>query len=340
MSADPESGRAASIRDVARMAGVSHQTVSRVLNHHPSIRATTKERVVAAMEALNYRPNRAARMLVTSHSRTIGVLAAASGSHYGPASSINAIEDAARAADYYVSIANLDALDPQSIAAAVDHLMAQAIEGIVVIAPQEPVADAIAALPLRVPFVTLQSTSRLEDHTMSVDQLAGSQLAMRHLIELGHRRIIHLAGPQDWTEAKTRLHGFVAELESHGLAQTKPVFGDWTAEFGYRAGQDLVRHRDYTAVFSSNDQMALGLMHAAREAGLEIPRDISIVGFDDIPEAAHFWPPLTTVRQDFAELGRRSIALLLSELGGEDAAGRDAITPELVVRSSTAAPAA
>jgi DNA-binding LacI/PurR family transcriptional regulator len=165
-------------------------------------------------------------------------------------------------------------------------------------------------------------------------------LAMRHLIELGHRRIIHLAGPQDWTEAKTRLHGFVAELESHGLAQTKPVFGDWTAEFGYRAGQDLVRHRDYTAVFSSNDQMALGLMHAAREAGLEIPRDISIVGFDDIPEAAHFWPPLTTVRQDFAELGRRSIALLLSELGGEDAAGRDAITPELVVRSSTAVPAA
>ncbi|HEY5223283.1 MAG TPA: LacI family DNA-binding transcriptional regulator [Microbacteriaceae bacterium] len=337
---DPQPRRAPSIRDVARLAGVSHQTVSRVMNHHPSVRDTTKDRVLQAMETLQYRPNRAARMLVTSHSRTIGVIAAASGSFYGPSSSITAIEDAARAADYYVSIANLAALDEASIKAAVDHLTAQAVEGVVVIAPQERVFDAVATLSLHVPFITLQSTGGFEGPSASVDQLAGARLAMQHLISLGHRRILHVAGPQDWFEAEARLSGYLAELESNGLAPLEPVLGDWTAKFGYQAGRELARRRDVTAVFSSNDQMALGLMHAMHDEGLDIPGDVSIVGFDDIPEAAHFWPPLTTVRQDFAELGKRSIALLLRELGGEVVSGRDEITPELIVRSSTAASAA
>ena len=340
MSPDVEKVRPASIRDVARLAGVSHQTVSRVLNHHPSLREATKDRVLQAMDTLHYHPNRAARMLVTSRSRTIGVLAAATGSLYGPMSSISGIEDAAHTADYYVSIANLDALDPTSIAAAIDHLMAQAVEGIVVIAPQKRVFDALAGLHISVPFVTLQSTGGFEGPSMYVDQLAGAKLAMRHLIGLGHRRIMHLAGPQDWFEAGARLSGFRGELEANSLPQTAPVFGDWTAGFGYQAGRDLVRRREASAVFASNDQIALGLMHAIHEAGLDVPRDISIVGFDDIPEAAHFWPPLTTVRQDFGELGRRSIALLLRELDGEVLARRDAISPELIVRASTATPAA
>ena len=322
------------------MAGVSHQTVSRVLNHHPSLRETTRDRVLEAMEALHYRPNRAARMLVTSRSRTIGVLAAASGSLYGPTSSISGIEDAAQAANYYVSIANLDALDSESIAAAIDHLTAQAVEGIVVIAPQNRVLDALAGLSLSVPFVTLQSTGEFDAPNMYVDQFAGAQLAMRHLIDLGHRRIVHLAGPQDWFEAAARLRGFEAEMKANALAHTVPVVGDWTAEFGYHAGRELMRRRDVSAVFASNDQIALGLIHAIHESGLEVPRDLSVVGFDDIPEAAHFWPPLTTVRQDFAELGKQSIALLMRELEGEVIAHRDAIRPELIVRASTAAPTA
>jgi DNA-binding LacI/PurR family transcriptional regulator len=322
------------------MAGVSHQTVSRVLNHHPSLRETTRDRVLEAMEALHYRPNRAARMLVTSRSRTIGVLAAASGSLYGPTSAISGIEDAAQAANYYVSIANLDALDSESIAAAIDHLTAQAVEGIVVIAPQNRVLDALAGLSLSVPFVTLQSTGEFDAPNMYVDQFAGAQLAMRHLIDLGHRRIVHLAGPQDWFEAAARLRGFEAEMKANALAHTAPVVGDWTAEFGYHAGRELMRRRDVSAVFASNDQIALGLIHAIHESGLEVPRDLSVVGFDDIPEAAHFWPPLTTVRQDFAELGKQSIALLMRELEGEVIAHRDAIRPELIVRASTAAPTA
>ena len=337
MTVDLPKGRAPSIRDVARLAGVSHQTVSRVLNNHPSIRDSTKARVLQVMEEVQYRPNRAARALSRGRSRTIGVLSASS-EQYGPASSIAAIQNAAREAGYYVNTANLASGDRESIEAALDHLMLQAVEGIVVIAPQVRVFDVLEELSIDVPYVTLQSTGRLDDHALSVDQIAGARLATRHLIDLGHRNIYHLAGPQDWIEAEARMRGFLDEMGAQDVPTTAPILGDWTADFGYHAGRELLRVRDFTAIFSSNDQMALGLIHAAREAGLDVPRDLSIVGFDDIPEAAHFWPPLTTVRQDFPELGRRCIALLLSSLGGEAEGYPGTIVPELIVRSSTAPP--
>ncbi|WP_127792383.1 LacI family DNA-binding transcriptional regulator [Agromyces sp. LHK192] len=360
MTADAPRGRAPSIRDVARLAGVSHQTVSRVLNHHPSIRPETKQRVLDVMAELQYKPNRAARALVTSRSRTIGVLASSStNTQYGPASSIAAIEAAARAQGYWVSSANIES-DAASIADGLAHLAAQGIEGLVVIAPQVRVFDTLAQLSIDVPYVTLQSTERDPDHALYVDQIAGARIATRHLIELGHRNIYHLAGPQDWIEAEARMRGFLEEMSAQDVPTTAPILGDWTAEFGYYAGRELLTVRDFTAIFASNDQMALGLMHAVRDAGLDIPRDVSIIGFDDIPEAAHFWPPLTTVRQDFAELGRRCVSLLLGDPDGDgaDADGADAtagagaadaaagasprtstIVPELVVRASTGRPA-
>ncbi len=326
--------RRPSIRDVARLADVSHQTVSRVLNDHPSIRPETRARVLEVMERLQYRPNRAARALVTSRSQTIGILAASS-TQYGPASSIAAIEAAARGRGYWVSTANIEARDPDSIAAGLAHLIAQSIEGLVVIAPQVRVIRAIAAQQLDIPYVTLQSTELDPGHNLSVDQIAGARLATRHLIEQGHRAIYHLAGPQDWVEAEARMRGFLEEMSASDIPTTAPILGDWTADFGYYAGRELLQVRDFTAIFSSNDQMALGLLHAIREAGLDVPGDISIVGFDDIPEAAHFSPPLTTVRQDFPELGRRCVDLLLG--AADPAAGpvATAIVPELVVRAST-----
>ncbi|SDN42459.1 DNA-binding transcriptional regulator, LacI/PurR family [Cryobacterium flavum] len=339
VSENPPTGRAPSIRDVARLAGVSHQTVSRVLNAHPSIRESTKLRVQQVIDDLQYRPNSAARALVKGQSRTIGVLSAMS-AEYGPASSIAAIQDAAREAGYFVNTANISRGEPSSIQAAVDHLMDQSVEGIVVIAPQVRVIEAIEKLSIAVPYVTLQSTGVADKHALSVDQIAGARLATRHLIDLGHRNIYHLAGPQDWIEAEARMRGFLEEMGANDVPTTAPILGDWTAGFGYHAGRELLRVRDFTAIFSSNDQMALGLMHAIRDAGLDIPRDVSIVGFDDIPEAAHFWPPLTTVRQDFAELGRRCIALLLANItGGANEASSSPLIPELVVRSSTAPPA-
>ena len=188
MPADLPKSRAPSIRDVARLAGVSHQTVSRVLNNHPSIRDTTKARVQQVMDELQYRPNRAARALVRGTSRTIGVLSASS-SQYGPASSIAAIQDAAREAGYYVNTANLTSADPETIEAALDHLMLQSVEGIVVIAPQMRVFDVLDQLSMAVPYVTLQSTGHLNEHGLSFDQIAGARAATRHLIDLGHRNI-------------------------------------------------------------------------------------------------------------------------------------------------------
>jgi len=289
------------------------------------------------LEAGPYCVDDAARMPIVWERLVTSILAASS-TQYGPASSIAAIESAARERGYWVSTANIDAADPESITAGIAHLTAQSIEGLVVIAPQVRVFRALASQRIDVPYVTLQSAVLGPEHTLSVDQIAGARMATRHLIELGHRQIYHIAGPQDWIEAEARMRGFLDEMDAHDLPMTAPILGDWTAEFGYHAGRELLRVRDFTAVFASNDQMALGLLHAVRDEGLSVPRDISIVGFDDIPEAAHFWPPLTTVRQDFAELGRRCVSLLLDAAttsAAADAPGT--IAPTLIPRASTGA---
>lgn len=333
--AEPERSRAPNIRDVARVAGVSYQTVSRVLNDSPSIRPETLQRVRDAITELGYRPNQAARALVTSRSRTIGVLSAQT-VHYGPATAINAIETAAREAGYRLSITNISSTEYASIKSAVDYLMSQSVEALIVIAPQVRVFEALNDLQVAVPFVTLEATGLNTSHSLWVDQVQGARMATRHLIDLGHTEIMHISGPQDWIEAEARMQGFLRELSDAELRTRAPILGDWTASFGYYAGIELLRYRDFSAVFVGNDQMALGFMHACREHGLDVPGDISIVGFDDIPESAHFAPPLTTVRQNFAEIGRRAVALLLGELRGETGMNHDPVQPELVVRESTA----
>ena len=338
MSMSREKGRAPNIRDVAALAGVSYQTVSRVLNDSESIKESTRLRVVDAIEQLGYRPNQAARALVTSRSRSIGVLSADSKEHYGPTTAINSIEQHARQAGYRLSITNINSSDSSSIKAGLDYLLSQAVEALVVIAPQVRVFDVIHELSLTVPFVTLESTGRDPRHSLSVDQIAGARLATRHLVELGHEDILHISGPQDWIEAEARMQGFLQEINAADLRVRAPVLGDWSAHFGYYAGLELLKFRDFTAVFAGNDQMALGFMHACNELGLSIPGDISVIGFDDIPEAAHFWPPLTTVRQNFAELGRRAISVLLAELNGSVESEHVSVPAELIVRETTAAP--
>ncbi|HXD62532.1 MAG TPA: LacI family DNA-binding transcriptional regulator [Lacisediminihabitans sp.] len=327
--------RAPNIRDVARLAGVSYQTVSRVLNNSESIRPSTKQRVLEVIDEIGYRPNQAARALVTSRSRTLGVLSAQT-AHYGPATSLRAIETAARDAGYLISTTSLVSSDYDSIRENLEYLTDQAVEGLVVISPQVQVFEAIKELDVKLPLVTLDSTGRDAPRSLSVDQISGARAATRHLIDLGHKEIVHLAGPQDWIEAEARMQGFLEEINDADLRTHPPILGDWTAEFGYQAGRELVAYRDFTAVFAANDQMALGLLHAFREAGLDVPGDVSVVGFDDIPEARHYWPPLTTVRQDFSEIGRRAVAILLGELHGETRTDYDQILPLLRVRASTA----
>jgi DNA-binding LacI/PurR family transcriptional regulator len=351
-------GRPASIRDVARLAGVSHQTVSRVLNGRTSIRDATRSRVLAAMDELRFRPSRAARMLSTRRSETIGVLAAAVGSHYGPASSVSAVEDAARERGYYATVAHLASGAPDDVSAAVEDLLNQDVEGIVIVAPRTGVLSHLASLRMHVPIVAAQGDpgDARGVPVASVDQQAGVRMAMRYLIAQGHRRIMHVAGPQDWNDAQSRLRAYESEARSAGLPVLPPAYGDWTADSGFEAGRALIRTSarentadlGFSAVLSANDQMALGVIHAFREAGLDVPGDVSIVGFDNIPESAHFWPPLTTVRQDFAELGVRCVSLLMDAMdaisrpeappgpGAPDAAASVVVQPVLVVRNSVA----
>lgn len=336
MSASPERARTPSIRDVARLAGVSHQTVSRVLNDHASIRPETKAKVLDAISVLDYRPNLAARALVTSRSRTLGILSATIG-EFGPTSSMAAIDEAAREAGYSVTTLNLSETTPEAIGTAVRQLERESVDGIVVIAPQVRVFHVLRGMASPVPFVSLQTASGSDGVSLSADQVAGARLATEQLITLGHTDILHLAGPQDWIEAESRMRGYLDALRDADLPTFPPIRGDWTADFGHFAALELARRPDFTAVFAANDLMAIGLMHGFRDAGLRVPEDVSVVGFDDIPVSAHTHPTLTSVHQDFSELGRRAVQILLAEIRGDTTPVFGPLAPVLRVRESIAA---
>jgi DNA-binding LacI/PurR family transcriptional regulator len=230
-------------------------------------------------------------------------------------------------------------LDRTSVLGAVERLRVQGVDGILVITPQEGAADALVNLPAGVPLVAVEAGRPNSVPLVAVDQFAGAVSATQLLLDLGHETAWHVAGPRDFLEAQQRADGWRATLEGAG-AQVPPVLvGDWSPASGYRVGQQLAADPDVTAIFVANDQMALGVLRALHERGREIPREVSIVGFDDIPEAQYFTPPLTTVRQDFGEMGRSSLRLLLELMRETDQPPqRVTIAPELVVRRSTGPP--
>jgi DNA-binding LacI/PurR family transcriptional regulator len=329
--------RAPVMADVARRAGVSHQTVSRVLNGHLHVREATRARVLAAIDELAYRRNSSARALVTRQTRILGVIAFDT-TLYGPASTLLGIEQAAREAGYFISIISLKEITEQGVREALDHLAEQAVDGLVVIAPQRQAVAALAGIPADRPIVAVEGGEAPDLPVVCVDQAAGAAAVTRHLLELGHRTVYHVAGPLDWLEAEARLRAWRATLEAAGAPVPEGLAGDWSPRSGYQAGRLLAARDDVSAVFVANDQMALGVLRAFQEAGVDVPGRVSVAGFDDIPEAAYFSPPLTTVRQDFAEVGRRSIALLLDQLAGRVAPVRVVAPATLVLRASTAAP--
>ena len=327
-----EPGRAPSIYDVARRADVSHQTVSRVLNGYAGIRPETRDRVLAAVADLGYRPNRAARALATNRTHTIGVLVPAT-VDFGPMSSLHSVEQAARDEGFHALVTSAR-LDEESVRESLGFLVAQSIEALVVIAPYRVVIDQLASVPSDIPTVALQTGDAGDAEHVGVDQRAGARLAVEHLLELGHRRIQQLTGPADFVEAVVRRDAVDAALAEAGVATLPHLAGDWTADSGYAAGAGI--DPAATAVVCGNDQMALGLVHALSDLGRRVPDDVSIVGFDDIPEAAHSLPPLTTVHQDFREVGVRAVRQLVARVLGEHPAPETAVRPRLVVRESTA----
>jgi DNA-binding LacI/PurR family transcriptional regulator len=337
----PAPGRAPVMADVAARAGVSLQTVSRVVNAHPSVRPETRSRVEGAIAELGYRVNGAARALVTRSTRTIG-LVSASTAEFGPTSALLAVEQAARAEGYATSVVLLPEVGRREVGEAVDHLRDLGVDGLVVIAPDDAAVAAVEALDAAVPVVTLEAPlgagpgGHPGPPSASVDQELGARLAVRHLLGLGHATVHHVSGPQDWLEARAREAGWRSELLAAGAPVPEPVPGDWSAAAGHRAAGPLLE-RGATAVFTVNDQVAIGLLGALWQRGLRVPQDVSVVGFDDVPEAAYLVPPLTTVRQDFDALGRRCLEVLLARLRGGPAQVRR-VVPELVVRASTAPP--
>src|SRR4051794_4519740 len=327
--------------DVARLAGVSHQTVSRVINDSAHVRAETRERVELAMRQLGYRPNSVARALVTGRSRTLGVVSFDT-TLYGPASTLYGIERAAHDAGYFITIASLEALDRPSVLDAIERLRVQGVEGILVIAPQVSATRALMQAPAGMPLVAVEAGPQDTVPVASVDQFAGARRATEHLLELGHRTVHHIAGPEDWLEAQARVQGWRAALSAARAEIPEPLVGDWSARSGHEHGERLAADLAVTAIFSANDQMALGALRALHEAGRRIPQEVSLVGFDDIPEAPYFTPPLTTVRQDFNEMGRRGLRLLLDTIEAPEPGPPPhlEVAPELIVRASTAPPGA
>lgn len=320
------------MHDVAARAGVSHQTVSRVLNGFEGVTPATKARVEEAIHALGYRRNLAARSLATRRTRAIGVLVPAS-ADFGPTRSLLAIERATRDAGYQ-SLVTSTSLDADAVRGSLGFLLDQGVEALVVIAPYEVVRREVAGLDPGIPIVELQTGEPDASDGVTVDQAAGACLAVRHLLDLGHRRIQQITGPLDFLEARVRRDAVAAELRAEGLSLLPELPGDWTADSGYARGADL--DPSTTAVVCGNDQMALGLIHALADLGRRVPDDVSVTGFDDIPESAHSLPPLTTVHQDFEAVGRLAVDRLVTVLDGGGDAGPVRVAPRLVERRSTA----
>jgi DNA-binding LacI/PurR family transcriptional regulator len=321
--------------DVAKEAGVSHQTVSRVLNDSPLVRPDTREKVLAAIEELGYRRNMAARMLATNRSGRIGMVSA----HlvlYGPGMISAAVQDAGHAAGYEVSLVGLPEFSADCLRDAVDRLLDQAVEALVVAVAHREALTATRELNLSIPVVLAQGVSVGQPMAAGIDQHAGALRATEHLLDLGHRHVAHVTGPLDWVEAVQRREGWRDAHTRRGQLPGPELAGDWSAHSGFEAGLLIADDPATTAVFVANEAMALGLLKALHQRGRRIPEDVSVVGFDDMPEAAYFWPALTTVRQDFTALGTRAVELTLRALGGEHEPTQDLVQPKIVVRASSA----
>ena len=333
MNPDQPKARVANIFDVARLAGVSPQTVSRVVNNSPKVRPATRQRVEDAIRQLRYRPSTAARALVTKRSRMIGLITTGRLA-YGTSSVLLAFNDAARQARYAVSISSMVESDAESMQSSVELLLGQNVEAIVLIAGHRSALDAMQTIDLGTPLVAVESSGRTGFHSVSIDQFAGARAATDYLVGLGHRDIVHVAGPRDSVDAMERERGWRASLSEHGLVALEPLVTDWSPSSGYRVGLELLSGPSFTAVLAGNDETALGLIHAFRDNGLSVPGDLSVVGFDDIPEAEHFEPALTTVRQDFAELGRHIMSTLVELLRDGDDLELPQLAPVLIERAS------
>lgn len=328
--------KSATIYDVAKLAGVSHQTVTRYLQGFAGMRPATRERVKSALEELDYRPNSAARMLRASRVNRIGALAHRL-QEQGPARLLAGVAAQARRRGFTLDIATVDS-DPTNIDDALSVVLEHRLAGLVLAGVSQTVIDAVASRNLGMPWIADAGTT-VEGGAATVNDLVG-RLAAEHLVSLGHRRIGYVAGPDLWQASGERRHGFVATLEASGLEPAWERVGDWSAGSGARAWASLTaEERRATAVVAANDSMALGVLSAATREGVRVPDDLSVVGTDDISEARFLTPPLTTVAMDFEAEGAYLLDQLLVKAHAlPDDGGTSLELPSLVIRNSTTPP--
>lgn len=327
-----------SIRDVAKAAGVSYQTVSRVLNDLPDVRSTTRAKVLAAVDELGYRRNLTARNLATNRSTTIGVVTDDS-PRLGPVSTLMALEKIARQRGSSCSVVTVAEPYAETVPTALRGLEEMGVHGIVVIAHLVSEAAAVRMTRVRTPLVLIAAGEDSAPGLLAFgeNQELGARIATHHLLRLGHTDIVHVAGSQDWFDGRTRLRGWSAEMREAGLPADRWFESNWTPRFAYDIGNRLIAEGLPTAVFAASDHMALGLLRAFAESGVRVPEDVSVVGYDDAEGSDFYFPPLTTVRQDFIGLATRSLDLL--DQPTENPFGDEPpVEPTLRIRQSTAQP--
>ena len=330
--------RGPSMADVAREANVSGQTVSRVSNGRSNVDADTRERVLTAMRKLGYRPNSAARALRSGRFHSIGVIMFTLSS-FGNMRTLDAIATAAAQAGYSITLIPIALPTQVELLGAFSRLGEHAVDGVIVIVESHILDRSDVSLPTGLPVVIVDSDAGDKYSVVDTDQASGARDATQHLLELGHQTVWHVSGPKDSFSASRRRESWQATLIAAGAEVPEVLIGDWTANSGYLCGLELAKRDDVTAVFAANDQMALGLMRAFHENDIDVPGRISVVGFDDMQEASSFWPPLTTVHQDFSAVGRLCLEKLLDQIDGSGASRGVAVIPtSLIERQSTAAP--
>ncbi|WP_405219510.1 substrate-binding domain-containing protein [Agrococcus sp. Ld7] len=323
--------------DVARLAGVSTQTVSRVMLGHRNVRPETAERVLAAVEATGYRLHAAAASLASGRTRMIGVILVST-ARYSASATLLGIESVAAETGYAVTTASVaQHAAPAAFLDAFVRLEGQGAEGIVILAPVGFLAETLGSHAERTPTVGHRLESGAGAHGL-IDQRAVARTATEHLLDLGHRTVWHVSGDEYWQESRARREEWEAVLRERGIEPPPVIPGDWSPESGYRAGRTIAAIPDCTAVFVSSDEMAFGVIRALHEAGRAVPGDVSVVSVDDIALAAYASPALTTVRQPFEQVGRATATRVIDLIEQRTPVPSAVLVPELIVRGSTAEP--
>ena len=324
-----------SLFDVARHCGVSHQTVSRVVNGHANVSAATRAKVLAAIEELGYRQNLAARALATGRTKTLGVLSFDS-PLFGPTAMLHSIQVAAREKGYGVVLNSVGDISDHGIAAGIAELARSNVDGILVITPRTIEDSGSLNAGTKVPLVFREIRAGEALAVVDIDQFGAAKSATEYLIARGHKAIAHISGPESWVTSMRRREGWEAAVGAAGIEAGPLAVGDWSPRSGYQATKALLGSgAKFTALFAANDAMALGAYRALAEAGLSVPEDVSVVGFDDTPESEFAVPALTTVRQDFDQVGEVLLDLLLRAIEGEPSKAQpQLVAGELILRES------